>query len=59
VLGASNVFCGPASMASSGSVVGLVLVGWSMRVLHFPGFVGFFVVILGSVDFLDAVWYSV
>jgi hypothetical protein len=73
-------------MASSGSVVGLVLVGWSMRILGFTGFCGcgvddmvelnvvwafmcvcgvcvlyqnftygLFVVILGSVDFLDAV----
>jgi hypothetical protein len=51
-------------MASSGSVVGLVLVGWSMRILGFTGFCGFFFVEIlgfrsGSVDFLDAVLCSI
>jgi hypothetical protein len=60
----SNICCWPASMASSGSVMGLVLVGWSMRVLGFTGFCGFFFVEIlgfrsGSVDFLDAVLCSI
>jgi hypothetical protein len=40
VLGMSNICCWPASMASSSSFVGLVLVGCSMRILGFTGFCG-------------------
>jgi hypothetical protein len=34
------VDCWPVSMASSGSVAGLVLVGWSMHILGFTGVCG-------------------
>jgi hypothetical protein len=44
-MGMSNSCCWPASMASSGSVVRSVLVGWSMCILGFTGFCGVFVLV--------------